>query len=231
MRLTFVATALVTHAMILGTVASSPALAQGSDVRQQFQQSIAANRQRLATYSWEEQQIVSLKGEVKSQNRYLVRVGPDGQTQKTPINAVQKSGGGGLMGKIAGKKVDELKDYAQQIVGLVQTYLPPDPEKVKQAFQNSTGSIGHAGPDEVQAKFIGYNQKGDSMTLVFNKARKSIQSAQVSSYLNGDESDAVKFSARFDRLPDGTNHLASATVNGEKKHLTIQIVNSNYQKM
>jgi hypothetical protein len=52
---------------------------------------------------------------------------------------------------------------------------------------------------------------------------KGIQSVQVASYLNNDPSDAATFTAQFSKLPDGTNYMSSATVNGEKEHLTIQI--------
>ena len=53
--------------------------------------------------------------------------------------------------------------------------------------------------------------------------------------LGGDSStpscDAATFSAQFSKLPDGTNYLSSATVNGVKKQLTIQIQNANYQPL
>jgi len=46
-----------------------------------------------------------------------------------------------------------------------------------------------------------------------------------------DPSDAVAISAQFAQLPDGTNHVASMTINGESKHLTVNEQNSNYQRM
>jgi hypothetical protein len=69
------------------------------------------------------------------------------------------------------------------------------------------------------------------MTLVFNTAEKSIQTLNVSSYLNNDPSDAATCTAQFSKLPDGTNYMSSATVNGVKKQLTIQIQNTNYQPL
>ena len=69
------------------------------------------------------------------------------------------------------------------------------------------------------------------MTLVFNTAQKGIQSVQVSSYLNNDPKDAVTFSAQFAKLPNRTNYMSSATVDGRKKQLTIQIQNTNYQTL
>jgi hypothetical protein len=129
------------------------------------------------------------------------------------------------------KKEGELKEYAQQISALVHSYVPPNPQKMQQAIQQGSGSLSRAGAGAVLLAFPNYNMQGDSMKLTISTADKGIQSAEVSSYLNNDPKDAVTFTAQFSKLPDGTNHLASATVNGEKEHLTIQIQNMNYQPL
>jgi len=49
-----VPTASLTVAIILVTLAGSRAVAQDSGMQQQIQQSIGANQQRLAHYSWQE---------------------------------------------------------------------------------------------------------------------------------------------------------------------------------
>ncbi len=49
----------------------------------------AANKQALARYTWQEQQTTSIKGDVKKQQVFQVRVGPDGQQQKTQIGGSQ----------------------------------------------------------------------------------------------------------------------------------------------
>ena len=77
----------MTAAAILLALTASTAVAQNSGMQQQIQQSIAANQQRLAHYTWQEQQTVSLKGEVKSQTLYQVQMGPNGQPQKTQLSA------------------------------------------------------------------------------------------------------------------------------------------------
>jgi hypothetical protein len=219
-------------AIILSALAAPTAVAQNPEIKQQIQQSVAANQQRLAHYTWQEQQTVSLKGDVKSQTLYQVQMGPDGKPQKTRLSAPPPPPSGGrLKQRVIEKKKGELEDYAQQISALVHSYVPPDPQKMQQAFQQGSASISKAGADAAQVAFTNYNMQGDSMTLVFNTAQKGIQSVQVSSYLNNDPKDAVTFTAQFAKLPDGTNHLSSATVNGEKEHLTIQIQNMNYQPL
>ena len=221
-----------TAAMIVLALAASTAVAQDSGMQQQIQQSIAANQQRLAHYTWQEQQTVSLKGEVKSQTLYQVQMGPNGRPQKTQLSAPPPPPEGRWMKeRIIEKKEGELKDYAQQISALVHSYVPPNPQKMQQAFQQGSGSLSRAGAGTVQLAFPNYNMQGDSMKLIINTADKGIQSVDVSSYLNNDPKDAVTFTAQFSKLPDGTNYMSSATVNGEKEHLTIQIQNMNYQPL
>jgi hypothetical protein len=226
-----VAPAFLVAAIIPVTLAPS-AVAQNPEIKQQIQQSVAANKQRLARYTWREQQTVSLKGEVKSQTVYQVGMGPDGKPQKTQVGAPPPPPSGGRLKKrVIEKKTEELKQYAQQIAGLVQSYVPPNPERMQQAFQQGSAAFSNTGPDAVRVAFTNYNMPGDSVTLVFNTAQKGIQSVEVSSFLNNDPKDAVTFSAQFAKLPDGTNHMANATVNGEKKDLTIQIQNTHYQML
>ena len=219
-------------AIILLTLGALTAVAQNPEIQQKIQQSVAANQQRLAHYTWQEQQTVSLKGDVKNQTLYQVQMGPDGKPQKTQLSAPPPPPSGHRMKEhIIEKKTEELKQYAQQISELVHSYVPPNPQKMQQAFQQGSAAISKAGPDAVQVAFTNYNMQGDSMKLVFNTAQKGIQSVQVSSYLNNDPSDAATFDAQFSKLPDGTNYMSSATVNGQKKQLTIQIQNMNYQPL
>jgi hypothetical protein len=231
-RLLAAATAFLAAAIIVVTLAAPTAVAQNPEMQQQIQQSVAANQQRLAHYTWQEQQTVSLKGEVKSQTLYQVQMGPDGKPQKTQLSAPPPPPSGRrLKEHVIEKKEGELKEYAEQISALVHSYVPPNPQKMQQAIQQGSGSLSRAGAGAVQLAFTNYNMQGDSMKLIINPADKGIQSVDVSSYLNNDPKDAVTFTAQFSKLPDGTNHMASATVNGEKEHLTIQIQNMNYQPL
>jgi hypothetical protein len=62
------------------------AAGQNSQVQEKLadiKQASAANKQALAHYSWQEQETISLKGEVKDTKVYQVQMGPDGQQQKT----------------------------------------------------------------------------------------------------------------------------------------------------
>ncbi|MGC2545218.1 MAG: hypothetical protein WA426_05185, partial [Silvibacterium sp.] len=68
----------------------------------------------------------------------------------------------------------------------------------------------------------------DSVTLVYSRQQKALQSLRVSTYLN-DPKDAVTIAAQFAKLPNGINHVSSTQINGVSKQLTVVTQNSNYQ--
>src|SRR3974377_918368 len=103
--------------------------------------SLAQNQASLKTYSWMETTQISLKGEVKKQEQKQCQYGPDGKVQKAPVPGAESPSqpqqptggpgrrGGALKKEIVEKKVDEMKDYMQQVAALVHQYVPPDPQK------------------------------------------------------------------------------------------------------
>lgn len=197
---------------------------------QEIKQSQAANKQMLARYTWQETQTISLKGEVKKTNMYLVRIGPDGRQQKQEINAqpAAQPSGGRLKQHIIAKKKEEFEEYAQQIAALAKQYAQFDPDTLQDAVQKGNVSIEPSGEGVITLTIKSYLKPNDQVSLTFNRQQKGIQSFNVSSYLN-DPSDAVKISAQFERIPNGPNHVSSMLINGVSKQLTVNQQNSNYQ--
>ena len=88
--------------LILGAFAGFvvTANAQSPEMQQRIAEIKAAsakNKQALMSYSWNEQDTISIKGDVKKVQHYQVRLGPDGKPQKTsldpPTEAAPPSGG------------------------------------------------------------------------------------------------------------------------------------------
>jgi hypothetical protein len=215
-------------------LSASPAVAQSPALQQrlaEIKQASAANKQALSHYTWQEAQTTSIKGDVKKQQLFQVRVGPDGQQQKSEVNAAPPAqpSGGRLKRHIVAKKTAEFKDYGEQIADLARQYTRPDPGRLQQAFQQGNVLL-QLGGGEGQVTLIikNYFKPGDSVTLVFNREQKAVQSVRVSTYLD-DPKDAVTIAARFAKLPDGTNHVTGTQVNGVSKQLTVVTQNSNYQ--
>jgi hypothetical protein len=192
----------------------------------------ATNKQALARYTWQEQQIISLKGDVKKTVSYQVSVGPDGQQQKIELGSTSAPPptGGRLKQRIVAKKTNEFQEYGQQVAALAKQYAQPDPQLLQQAYKTGNISLQLGGaPGTTTLVIKNYLKQGDSMTLVFGGAQKAIQKVQVSSYLN-DPKDAVTIAVQFSRLPAGLNHVASTEINGISKQMTVAVKNFNFQK-
>jgi hypothetical protein len=225
--------------LAIGSMFALDVRAQNPELQQKIaevKQAMATNKQMLAQFSWTEQDVISLKGEEKKEELFNVHLGPDGKPQKTPVDPNSMSDDDrkrrGLRGRIIEKKTEEYKEYAESIKTLIQQYVPPDKDKLQQAYQQGNVMIGgEAGnPGEYRLVISNYVKQGDTMTLVMNKAQKDLVSLSISTYLS-DPSDAVKVNVQFDRIPGGPNHISSETINGVSKQLTIAIQNSNYQQL
>jgi hypothetical protein len=229
--------------LLFGFLALSPMCGQAPELQQRvadLKESIAANKQQLAQYTWVEQVTVSLKGEQKKQDSFQVKIGPDGKPQKTPIGqsaapaASSQSGarGGRVKEHIVEKKKEEYKDYADRMKSLMERYVPPDKDLLQQAVQNRNVSLepvaGSA--SQVQLVFRDYVKPKDSMTLVFDKEQKQLVGIQIASYLN-DPADAVNLAVKMARLPDGVSHVDSVVLDGVSKQVKVAIQNTNYRKL
>jgi len=226
-------------AAVLGLVAMSHLRVAAQDPQLQqkvaaLKEAAAANKQAMSQYTWVQQETVALKGEVKKQEVFQARIGPDGKTQKTPMDAGAQPQSGkerGLKGKIKEKKLGELEDYAKSLGALAQQYAQPDPERMQAAAQAGNVLTGPAGgPGEVKLVIQNYLKPGDKVTYVFDQAQKAIRSIQIDSYLQ-DPSDKAAFNVEFAQVPNGPTHASVITANGVSKQLMITIRNSDYQKI
>jgi hypothetical protein len=203
----------------------------------ELKESVAKNKQNLATYTWKETDTVKLKGEVKKVSNFQVRMGPDGKPQKTPLDAPpqqQQAGGGGRGGRlkehVVEKKKEEFKDYAEDMKSLAAQYLPPDKDKIQAAVAAGKVSLTPEGSDAVKIVFKDYMKQGDSMTLTLNKAAKQLAAVAINSWMD-DPKDAMNLTVEFSKLPDGTNYMSSTTIDGVAKQLTVVVQNANYTKL
>ena len=221
--------------ILLSSVAAPWAIyAQSPEVQQrvnEIRESSAKNKQALASYSWNEQVTISLKGEQKKVQHFQVRLGPDLTPQKTSLDPpADPPSGGRLKRRVVAKKKEEYTDYANQMKALAQQYVPPEGNLLQQAYARGNVLIGPTGsaPNEVQLVIRNYLKPQDSMTLVLDTSQKQLLRVQITSYMT-DPKDAVNLTVQFSRLPDGTNHVSNLVIDGASKQMNIAIQNSNYQ--
>ncbi len=214
-------------------LAIAPAIAQNSELQGKLaavKQNAAENKQRLQQYQWTETTQVTLKGDAKPPSTNLCRYGPDGQVQKTPVGSPPEEPSGGRMKqRVIAKKKEEMQDYMGDVKGLLSKYVPPDPQKMQQAFQAGNVSLS-PGPGAVNLIFTNYAEPGDRMALTFDTAAKKITSLNIDTYM-GETKDKVTLQVQMGSLPDGTNYTQQTVLNATAKKLVVTTTNSNYQKL
>ena len=224
------------HLVIIGAialVAGGVASAQNGELQQKLaaaKQAAAENKQRLRQYQWTETTQLTLKGDPKPSTQKLCQYGPDGQVQKTPIGPPpEPPSGGRLKQRVIEKKKAEMMDYMDDVKAVLAMYVPPDPERMQQAFQAGKVSLNPAG-GVVNLIFTDYAQPGDRMTLVFNPEIKKIVSLSVNTYM-GQAKDVVTLQVQMAPLPDGTSYAQQTILTATAKELVVTTTNSNYQKL
>jgi hypothetical protein len=222
--------------LVIGTVAlltTVPALPQNPELQEKLAavKAVAAqNKQMLHQYQWIETTQLTLKGDQKPPTENSCQYGPDGQVQKTPIGPPpEQPSGGRLKERIIEKKKAEMKDYMQDVKAVLAMYVPPDPQRMQQAYQAGNVALNPV-PGAVNLVFTNYAQQGDKMTLTFDTNAKKITSLNINTYM-GEEKDVVTLQVQMGSLPDGTNYAQQTVLNATAKQLVVTTTNSNYQKL
>jgi hypothetical protein len=222
---------LIIGAMVL--VAIVKAMAQNSDLQQKLadvKHAAAENKQRLQQYQWTETTQLTLKGDAKPPSENLCRYGPGGQIQKTALGPPpQQPSGGRIKERIIERKTEEMKEYMGDVKGLLTLYVPPDPQRMQQAYQVGKLSLNPVG-GMLNFVFTDYAQAGDRMTITFDTGALKIASFSVNTYM-GEAKDVVTLTGQMASLPDGTNYVQQTTLNATAKKLVVNTTNSGYQKL
>ncbi len=115
-----------------------PVIAQSAELQQKLaavKQSMAENKMRLQKYQWTETTQLTLKGDPKPPSQKQCQYGPDGQVQKTPVTPPPPPPSGGrLKQRVVANKTAEMQDYLGDVKNLLALYVPPDAQKMQQAY-------------------------------------------------------------------------------------------------
>ena len=175
--------------LILLTIA--PGLNAQQDKVAALKQALAANQQLQRQYKWVETTVVSMKGEEKSRIQKQCFYSPDGKVQKQQLSAPpEQSSPGGVKGKVVAKKKAEITATMNQAASVVQSYVPPDPQRIQAAKAAGNLALSPTGPDSTRLDLRNYVKSGDTLSLGLDTARNAIQTISVKSYLES-QSDAV----------------------------------------
>ena len=197
-----------------------------------LKQSLAANQKQLRQYRWVETTVVSMKGEEKSRVQKQCFYGPDGKIQKQQLSAPppQEPAAGGLKGKAIAKKKEEITATMSQAVALVQSYVPPDSQRIQASQAAGNLAINPIGPDSVRLDLRNYLKSGDTLSLGLDTTRNALQTISVKSYL-ASEKDAVSLEVTFARLRDGLSYPGNVVLSVPDEKIQVVVQNSNYQRV
>jgi len=230
----------ITLTIIFGLIGAAPSIAQtssgtGNEASERIAsvvKSLQESAKRLRSYEWVETTAVSFKGEEKSRKEARCYYGADGKLQKVPISAPppppQKKGG--LKGRVAESKKEEISGAMKDAVALVKKYVPPDPAMLKKSKDAGKASTEVVEPGKVvRLVFKDYQLPGDALNITLDAANNRLSALNVASYL-GKPSDAVNLDARLGALDDGTTYPADIQLAVKSANIAVHITNSGYRK-
>jgi hypothetical protein len=194
-----------------------------------LKQSLAQSQGFLKQYEWIETMVVSVKGEEKSRTQNRCYYGADGKVQKVPVAAPppdEKKRG--VRGKVAESKKEEMTEYMQSAVGLVKSYVPPDPARIEASKNAGKMSITPAGPS-VRLDFRDYEKPGDMLSVEFDATKNTLLGLKVATWLK-DAKDTVTLVASYGSLNDGATYPAETTLSASSQSLQVKVTNSGYRK-
>lgn len=222
-------------ALVAPALAPTLAVAQGPTVEERvaaLRQSLTESQQALSHYEWIETTRVSLKGEQKAELQKRCYHGADGQLQKVQVGEPppQKKKRG-LRGRVAAKKKGELTEYMEQAVDLVHHYVPPDPERIRQAKDTGKASLHVLEPGKrVRLDFADYHKPGDTLGVEMSLTDNRLLGLSVNTYLESPK-DSVGLSVRFSTLMDGSSYPSQVDLDAPAKEMGVVVQNSGYKKI
>jgi hypothetical protein len=196
-----------------------------------IKKNLADSKEKIKKYEWIETTTTFMDGEQKSLKQCQCYYSVDGKLTKVETGASTKAKTpGGLRGKIAANKKEELTDYMKNSIAKIHTYLPPEPEKIQKIYAGGLVSIQVLEPGKkFKLSFPDYNEKGDMLTISVDKANQKLIGASVSTSVD-DPKEKVVFNTTYNSLPDGTQYVANTTLDAQAKKVKIVIENSGYKK-
>lgn len=214
--------------LLFGSIAAAqtpPPKERVEAIKTSFQQSQAV----LRKYEWIETLTVSLKGEEKSKKQSRCYYGAEGKVQKVEITATQGKTPGGLRGRIAKNKKEEMTEYMQQAVETIKQYVPPDSTLIQKSYQSGYAAIYPTQPGKATTIAFGsYLKPNDSLQLGIDTANNKIMSVQIQTYIESPE-DSVSLNVFYSTFPDGTIYPSRTVLNAPAKQIQVTMENSGYR--
>jgi hypothetical protein len=183
------------------------------------------NETKLSPYTWQETQFILVNGKAVDYRQYLVRIGANGQYQRNLIT--ENTGQEATFEPKRKEQLSQYGPYAQQLCELANQYTTLSGERLTGADSRGDIVVLLKG-DWIKLAIKNYSKPGDSVAMTISRRTHRLLTVEAKSYLT-DPQDAVTIQAEFAELPDGTNHVSTAEIDGVSRHLTVKLRNWSYQ--
>jgi hypothetical protein len=195
-----------------------------------IKKNLTDSKAAMSKYEWIETTTVFVKGEQKSVKQKQCYYALDGKLTKVETGgSTAAKTPGGLRGKVAENKKADMSDYAKKAIEKVQTYLPPDPEKLQKIYNDGKVGIQILEPNKkFKLSFPDYNEAGDLLSVSLNKPDQKLMALDISTSVD-EPNQKVAFNVTFSDLPNGTQFQGTTTLDAPAKDLKIVIVNSGFK--
>jgi hypothetical protein len=222
--------------LLCGLSSSERILAQAVDpdlmkevtaVRAEIARSLTA----LHQYTWTEQIEVFVNGKLKSSNSLVCHYDSSGKLVQEPTGtATGEERAKAVSNRPTVRSKADEQDYIERAISRIHNYVPPNPEQIDALLQRGEAARGNSTTTESEVRFTHYFEGGDSLLFTYGTVSKVLLRARIACTL-ANPKDPVTLDAVFETLPDGVNHLSSATLNAKRKNVRVIIRNIVYQKM
>jgi hypothetical protein len=190
---------------------------------------VTSSLQALQHYTWTERTDVSVDGKPKSSTTFLCHYDGSGELIRKPVSDNSQKPANQFSNRPVVRKRADLEDYIDRAVASMRDYLPLKPDRIQYMLEHKQVAYTQSGQNRGEFHLTSYFQEGDSIVFTCDPVSKAMLQVHVATTL-GTPKDPVTMEALFEKLPDGTNHLANATLNAPRRKVQVKRTNFSYAK-
>ena len=192
---------------------------------------LVQSKVQMRQYSWIETTKTWIKDELKSTKQNQCYYSVDGKLTKIATGGSdQQKAPGGLKGKIAANKKEDMAEYIAKAMDKINDYLPPDGDKVQQIYNSGNVGIQILDPGKkFKLSFPDYLQKGDILSISVDMGNQKLMALSVNTFIDN-PSEKVIFDVTYNSLPDGTQYASQTVLVAQAKNLKLVVEESGFKK-
>jgi hypothetical protein len=220
--------------VLLITALSHSGFAQSPEMQASIsaiKKNLSESGAKIRNYEWIETTTVYYNGEIKSKIVKQCYYGVDGKLNKVTVGEPAKAAKspGGLRGKVAANKKEDVDDYMEKCVEKIHAYLPPNAEKIQSIVASGKAVISPLVPGKVfKLDLPDYLQAGDKVSMTMDNNQGLLKEINVSTYIK-DKNDKVAVLIKYNALPDLTSFPAETTLDAPSQKVKVVITNTGHK--